>query len=105
MSAEWPMMAKDFYKYCDDKLTRVKRSLEQKYLKRYYRSRGKLDVPLEHPQMFSTLRVSAPMKKAVARLKDAGILDSNVQPDGLKNEHLGTVLTLGLLMDRLDACL
>jgi len=103
MSAEWPVMAKDFYKYCDDKLTRVKRSLEQKYLNRYYRSRGKLDVPLEHPHLFPMLRRSEPVKAAVKRLKDAGILNGDVQPDGLKNEHLGTVLTLGLVMDRLDA--
>lgn len=49
------------------------------------------------------LRRSEPVKTAVTRLKDAGILNGDVQPDGLKNEHLGTVLTLGLVMDRLDA--
>jgi len=103
MSAEWPMMTKDFYKYCDDKLTRVKRSLEQKYLKRYYRSRGKLDVALEPPKLFSMLRRYEPVNRAVARLKDAGILNRDVNTDGLKNEYLGTVLTLGLVMDRLDA--
>ena len=102
MSAEWSMMARDFYKYSDDKLTRVKRSLEQKYLKRHYRSRGKLDVALEPPQLFPMLRLSEPVKRAVARLKDAGILNRDVNTDGLKNEYLGTVLTLGLVMDRLD---
>ena len=96
-------MAKDLYKYCDDKLTRVKRSLEQKYLKRYYRSRGKLDVALEPPQMFPMMRRSEPVKRAVARLRDVGILNPDVDTDGLKNEYLGTVLTLGLVMDRLDA--
>jgi hypothetical protein len=103
MSSEWPIMAKDLYKYCDDKLTRVKRSLEQKYLKRYYRSRGKLDVALEPPQMFPMMRRSEPVKRAVARLRDVGILNPDVDTDGLKNEYLGTVLTLGLVMDRLDA--
>jgi hypothetical protein len=103
MSAEWRMMAGDLYKYSDDKLTRVKRSLEQKYLKRYYQSRGKLDVPLEPPQLFPTLRRSDSVKRAVTRLKDAGILNGDVQADGLKDQYLGTVLTLGMVMDRLDA--
>ncbi len=103
MSAEWGMIAGDLYKYCDDKLTRVKRSLEQKYLKRYYKSRGKLDVPLEPPQLFPTLRRSESVKRAVTRLKTTGILNRDVQTEGLKNEYLGTILTLGLVMDRLDA--
>lgn len=102
MSAEWPIMAKDFYKYSDDKLTRVKRSLEQKYLKRYYKSRGKLDVALEPPKLFQMLRGSEPVKRAVARLKDAGILNRDGDADRLKDEYLGTVLTIGLVMDRLD---
>ena len=103
MSSDWRKMAGDLYKYSDDKLTRVKRSLEQKYLKRYYKSRGKLDVPLESPQLFPTLRSSESVKRALIRLKDAGILNRDVQTDGLKNEYLGTVLTLGLVMDRLEA--
>jgi hypothetical protein len=103
MSGEWSGMVKDFYKYSNDKLTRVKRSLEQKYLKKYYRSRGKLDVPLEPPQLFPALRRSERVKAAVARLKDAHILNGDLQTEGLKNEYLGTVLTLGLVMERLDA--
>lgn len=103
MSGEWLGMVKDLYKYSNDKLTRVKRSLEQKYLKRYYSSRGKLDVALEPPQLFPALRRSEYIKAAVARLKEAAILNDDLRTEELKNEYLGTVLTLGLVMERLDA--
>jgi len=102
MSAEWQLMAKDLYKYCDDKLTRVKRSLEEKYLKRHYTSRGKLDVPVDPPQVFVPLRRSESLGRAVGRLKDAGILQPDLQSDAIRNEYLGTVLTLGMTMDQLD---
>jgi hypothetical protein len=49
------------------------------------------------------MRRSEPVKRAVARLRDVGILNPDVDTDGLKNEYLGTVLTLVLVMDRLDA--
>jgi asparagine synthetase B (glutamine-hydrolysing) len=103
LSAEFSYLAKDIYRYCDDKLTRVRRRVEQRYFHRRHRSCGKLEEPLGHEQLFPTLRRSALVRSAAVQLQDAGILNPALGPDGMKGEFLGTVLTLGLLMDRLES--
>jgi hypothetical protein len=104
MSTESAFLQKDVYKYAGDKLTRVRRRLGQRYFRRDYRSCGKLDQPLGHTQLFPTLRRSERVRSAVEQLKDAGVLNPAVSLEAIKDQHLGTVLTLGLVMDRLAVC-
>ena len=102
LSTEMPFLIKDIFKYCDDKFTRISRRLGQKYFHLRYRSCGKLDQPLGHTELFPTLRRSQLVRSAVARLKDAGIMNPSLNAEKVKDQHLGTVLTLGLLMERLE---
>lgn len=103
LSSELPALAGDAYKYCNDKLIRVKRRLEQKYFDGRHRSCGNLDEPLERSEQFSTLRRSKIMKLAVARLVDCSILNPAIRVEDMKENYLGTVLTLAMVMDRLDS--
>jgi hypothetical protein len=102
LSSEFSPMARDIYKYCDDKLTRIKRRVEQKYFGRRHKSCGKLDEPLGHPDRFAALRRSEVLEQAVSRLKDVGILDSALRTEEIEDSFLGTVLTLGLVLGRLE---
>jgi hypothetical protein len=102
LSSEPSILASDAYKYCDDKFTRIKRRLGQKYFKRSYRSCGKLDESLGHPDLFSTLRRLEVVKQAVSKLKDAGILNPALKVETMGEQYLGTALTLSLVMDRLE---
>jgi len=102
LSSEVTSLATDAYKYCNDKVGRIARRLGQRYFKRRYASAGKLDEPLGHPQLFPMLRRSEIVALAIVRLKDAGILQSALKIEDIENRYLGTVLTLGLVMDRLD---
>jgi len=42
------------------------------------------------------------MKQAVSRLIDVGILYPTAKTEEMDDRHLGTVLTLSLVMDRLE---
>jgi hypothetical protein len=101
LSAQTSALVSDAYRYCNDKLTRVGRRIGQKYLNRRYRSCGKLDEPVGHPGLFSTLRRSGMVEVAMARLKDGGILNPALRVDDLKDQYLGTALTLAMVVDRL----
>jgi hypothetical protein len=102
LSSEVSTLASDVYKYTDDKLTRISRRIGQKYFKKNYRSCGKLDEPVGHPELFPKLRRSQVVKLAVARLQDAGILNPVLKIENMGDQYLGTTLTLGLVMERLD---
>lgn len=104
LSTEFSSLVKDIYKYSDDKLTRVSRRVGQRYFHRNYRSCGKMDEPLGHTQLIPSLRRSQRVKSAIQQLKDASILHPTVSSDDMKEQYLGTVLTLGLVMDRLGVC-
>lgn len=102
LSSEVSILASDAYKYTDDKLTRISRRIGQKYFKKNYRSCGKLDEPLGHPELFPKLRRSEIVKLAVARLQAAGILNPALKIENVGDQYLGTALTLGLVMEHLD---
>lgn len=102
LSAEPSVLARDVYLYCDDKFSRIARRLGQKYFKRRYRSCGKNDQPLGHPELFPTLRRLEIVRRAVARLKDLGILNPALKIEDMEEQYLGTALTLALVVDRLE---
>ncbi|MGH9503933.1 MAG: hypothetical protein ACRD20_13870 [Terriglobales bacterium] len=102
LSSEFFPLAGDVYKYGADKLTRISRRIGQKYFKKSYRSCGKLDEPLGHPDLFSTLRRSQAVRQSASRLQDMGILNSALGVEDLGDQYLGTTLTLALVMERLD---
>jgi hypothetical protein len=102
LSSEPSALAVDALKYLSDKLTRVTRRLGQKYFRRHYHSCGALDESLGHPERFATLRRLHLMRLAVERLHDYGILNPAVTVDNMKDEYLGTTLTLAMVMDHLD---
>lgn len=102
LSSEFSPLAHDIYKYCDDKLTRISRRVGQKYFGKRYNSCGKLDEPLGHPGRFAALRRSEILDQAVSKLKDIGILNPDWKTQDVEDQYLGTVLTLGLVTNRLE---
>ncbi len=102
LSSEFSPLARDVYKYCDDKITRISRRVGQKYFGKRYKSCGKLDEPLGHPGRFAMLRRTEILEEAVSRLKDLGILNSALTTEEVGDQFLGTVLTLGLVANRLE---
>jgi asparagine synthetase B (glutamine-hydrolysing) len=81
--------------------SRVGRKLGERYLGRsLFHKVGELEA--DAPGYRERLRGSAMLAAAVERLKTQGILRNDLQPDQLRNVHVGRVITMGTLLRHVD---
>lgn len=90
-------VAKDFQKYVANYGKRFAKILGRKFLKKTYFQ----DSP-EHPDLFATVRNLDRTGIAINLLKEEKILHHNLKMNQIHNQHLGTMISLAILITNLE---
>ncbi len=97
VSSESAAIAKDLHKYVINRVSRLDRKFAQQILGRRCSERGPASPSFERG-----LQQYAATKRGFERLKDAGILRSDLVLADLRPPYCGNVLSLGMLLDWIE---
>ena len=93
-SSDMMMIMRDLPKYLGEKMDRLLTKLKvRKQKRRSY---------LTHPRLYQHVRSLNIMEDSITSLKDAGIINKDVETCKLEDGHLGMLLSLGMLVKRLQ---
>jgi asparagine synthetase B (glutamine-hydrolysing) len=95
VSNELRYVSADLKKYVADRYSRLDRKLRQKS------GKPAPQESADHPGLPALMREELFRRRSVERMKDVGFLHGSVGVNDLRAGHLGTVLALDLLCDRL----
>jgi len=98
VSSELRPVVLDLSKYVSDRLGRVVRKFGQKVFHRRVMEQGSASV-----KWIPELQRSPATSRAFETLKDAGILRSDLAISAVEPSYCGTILSLGLLADRINS--
>jgi hypothetical protein len=98
VSSESAAIAMDLHKYVIDRASRLDRKFAQKILGRRCLERGPANPSFEHD-----LQRYAATKRGFERLKDAGVLRSDLVLADLQPPYCGNVLSLGMFLDWIES--
>lgn len=98
VSAETSALCRDLVRYATDKCMRLTNKVGQRLL-----NRSCVAGNFAATDITSTVRNAATQRRTIERLKDSGILDPHLQADQIGTDYLGRMLSLDLLMERLES--
>jgi len=98
VSSESAAIARDLHKYVINRVSRLERKFAQTILGRRCLERGPASPSFEHD-----LQRYAATKRGFERLKDAGILRSDLLLADLRPPYCGNVLSLGMFLDWIES--
>jgi hypothetical protein len=98
VSSEPGGIAVDLAKYVINRLSRLDRKIGQRIFRRRGLERGPTNAAFEHD-----LQRYAATKRGVERLKDAGILRSDLALSDVPPQYCGNVLSLGMFLDWIES--
>ncbi|GEM_PF-1052761 len=98
VSAESTAICRDLVRYASDKLSRLTNKIAQRAFNRTHRQ-GNFDGA----DIAASVREISSRRRTLDRLKDSGILSSAVQPNEVNTEYLGRMLSLDMLIEKLES--
>jgi hypothetical protein len=98
VSAESSAICRDVARYVSDKLSRLTNKLAQRAFNRAHRQ-GNFDGA----DIAAAVREVSLRRRTLDRLQDAGIVDSNLRLDQVNTDYLGRMLSLDMLVEKLES--
>lgn len=98
VSAESTAICRDLVRYASDKFSRLTNKIAQRTFNRGHRH-GNFDGV----DITTVVREISLQRRTLDRLKDAGIVDSNLRFDQLNRDYLGRMLSLDTLIEKLES--
>ena len=98
VSSEPGAIAKDLYKYIGNKGYRLARKVAEKAFQKRYST----NIPTS-PTVYANLRQSGVARRALDRLKERGIIASDLNVEHTKDAYLCRVVCVSMLLDWIDS--
>jgi len=98
VSSQKIKMVQDIFRYVNNRGIRLTKKIAPKLLKKpYVRQAGSRDC------LYSQVRKLSSTKDAIELLKDEGIINGGLKTIAIEDEHLGRLVSLGLLLKHMES--